>query len=450
MVKKREFSLIIIGAGAAGLSAAWAAARLKAKVLLVEKEKPGGECLYTGCVPSKSFISAVRTNRTASFPEIKKHIRDIIKKIEPDDSFERYNRLGVATIKGEAVIKSRHEVIVNGRSYSTRSVIIATGAVPAIPEISGLDKQKYYTSSTIWGLDKKPGHLLIIGGGAAGLELGQTFARIGSKVTLLEAAGQILPAEDTETAGFLHEILQKQIAIHTGISELNVGKNNITFNHSSKTIRKNFTHLLLLAGKKAVVPSGIRLDTDKRGFIRTNSRLETGIPGIYAIGDVNGKKMLTNSASVQAWHAVFNALFRPLGLAPRLEHVPYAVFTSPEIARVGPPEKELDPDSIKKHVYPFTKLNRAVIENGEDGFIKIITDKKNRIKSVTICGQNASEMIGEYVLAINSGIKADKIARTSHIYPSMSEAVQFSAAGLTAMPPLTEKILRFFHSVFQK
>lgn len=459
--EKKDYNIIIIGAGAAGLSAAWMAAKLKARVLLVESEKTGGECLYYGCVPSKSLIAYAKKNSvnksSADFQLAKKYIRDKIKKIEPHDSIARYRQLGVDVIIGRAEIY-KSSVKVGSQTFTSRSIIIATGSRPSIPLIHGIDSTPYYTYQTVWDMPKLPKQLTIIGGGAAGCELADAFTMLGSRVTIIEKEKHLLPAEDDEIGEFLaKDFYRKGIRVLTDaeiLSMSNAQEISIKLNNKKLPIRSNA--LLILAGKKAAVPDGCSdLNLLPSGFIATDRFMRTSGKNIFAIGDITGKMMQTNAAANQAAIAVINALFSPFRIKFTKEDIPYAIFTNPEIARVGlnkemARRKKID---YREYKFPFSTLNRAIIEE-EEGFIHILTNRYKRILGIVIVGTNASEMIGEFVLAKRLKMGANKILLSSHVYPSNSEAAVYLSGIVSGdnlqngfLPVLLHtihKFLRFF------
>ncbi len=476
-------NLIVIGAGAGGLVTAYIAAALKAKVTLVEKHRMGGDCLNTGCVPSKALIRSARlladiqrapalgvttASAKADFGDVMARVQRIIKKIEPHDSAERYRKLGVEVIEGTATLQSPWEVNIETATgaitLSSRAIVIATGAHPFVPPIKGIETVNARTSDTIWALDSLPRRLLILGGGPIGCELAQTFQRLGSAVKLVEMLPRILIREDEDVSA----LISRQLAAE-GVTLL-TGHRAVEFHHNGeeKLLRcealdangKNhevaFDELLVAVGRKANTKGyglerlGIPLNDN--GTIHTNDYLQTRYPNIYAVGDVAGPYQFTHTAAHQGWYGAVNALFDPLKkFRADYRVIPWATFTDPEVARVGLNETEAREQKIDYEVttYGIDDLDRAITDEAAIGFIKVITPKgKDRILGVTIVGEHASDIIAEYVLAMKHGIGLNKLLGTIHIYPTMAEANKY-VAGNWKKAHAPERILQWllrFHA----
>ncbi len=452
-------NLIVIGAGSAGLSSAYLAAAMKAKVTLVEKSRMGGDCLNTGCVPSKALIRATRllaqirragelgirkAEAEFDFAEVMERVQQVIKTIEPHDSAERYSRLGVEVVRGEAEIVSPWQVKVKTaageRTLTTRAIMIATGARPFVPPIAGLEEVGYVTSDTVWNLRELPKRLLVLGGGPVGCELSQCFARLGSKVTQVEKNARLLHREDPRASQLLMNRFRTEgIDVrleHQAVRFLREDGGKILLARwQGKEVRIPFDQVLVAIGRIANTKGfgleelGIALTP--RGTIETNEYLQTIYPNIYACGDVAGPYQFTHTAAHQAWFAVVNALFGNLKKS-RIDYsvIPWATFTEPEIARVGFNEQEAKAQGIPYEVslYELKELDRAITDGEREGFVQVLTPPgKDRILGVTIAGEAAGELIAEFVLAMKHGLGLNKILSTIHIYPTLAEANKYAA-----------------------
>jgi pyruvate/2-oxoglutarate dehydrogenase complex dihydrolipoamide dehydrogenase (E3) component/uncharacterized membrane protein YdjX (TVP38/TMEM64 family) len=453
--KKFDTNVIVIGAGSAGLVAALIVATVKAKVTLIERHKMGGDCLNTGCVPSKSLIRSASVARTArraeefglapmdvqvDFPKVMERVQGIIKTIEPHDSVERFTGLGVDCVKGEARILSPWEVEVNGQILSARNIILASGARPNVPPIEGLESLDYLTSDTVWEIREQPRRLLVLGAGPIGCELAQAFAGLGSEVTLVTRAARIMPAEDPEVSQFMHEALAEQgISIITGMEARRFSREGPeqagVFANADTETTVSFDRLLLAVGRRANVEGlgleelGIKLSA--AGRVDVDDYLATSVPTISACGDVAGPYLFTHMASHQAWYVAVNALFgRFRRFRVDYSVVPWATFTDPEVARVGLNETDATSKSIPFEVtrYDLDGLDRALADGEAAGFVKVLTvPKSDRILGATIVGPHSGELINEFVLAMKNGLGLNKILGTIHIYPTLSEANKFTA-----------------------
>ena len=472
---KFDYNIIAIGGGAAGLVTSYIASTVKAKVALIEKHKMGGDCLNYGCVPSKAIISSAKkvhlskkakdfglkkVNIDFDFVDIMNRVSNIIKTIEPNDSIDRYSKLGVDCITGSAKILSPYEIEVNGKILTTKNIVIATGASPLIPIIPGINQVPYLTSETLWNLKSLPKSFLIIGAGAIGCEMAQAFSRLGSKVTLIEFADKILPRDDKDVSSFMNKILTDEgITILTSHKLIEFIKNNNNFiaKVESNSIIKEieFDHVLLSMGRKPRIEGfgleelGVKISNRKS--IVVNEFMETNYPNIFACGDVSGPFQLTHTASHEAWYASVNALF---GIFKKFKTdysvIPYTTFTDPEVSHVGLTEDE----SIQKNIpveitkYDLHDLDRAITESENKGFIKVLTEPgKDKILGVTIVGYNAGELLSEFVLAMKYKIGLNKILGTIHAYPTMGEGNKYVAGNWkkARKPEKLLKIVEEFH-----
>jgi dihydrolipoamide dehydrogenase len=469
-------NLLVIGAGSGGLVSAYIAAAVKAKVTLIEKHKMGGDCLNTGCVPSKALIRTAKALSEAKhsekygikhmqaefdFKEVMARVHKVISKIEPHDSIERYTGLGVNVIEGEARIIDPFRVEVNGETITARNIIVATGARPLVPPIKGLETVEYLTSDTIWELQEQPERLVVLGGGPIGCELAQAFARLGSQVTLVEMAEQILIREDDEvSAQVRQQFAADGVEVLTGHKALEFmreqDKQIIVCESQGETKQIVFDKVLLALGRQANV-SGFGLEElgvelTERGTIAADEFLATNFPNIHVVGDVTGPYQFTHVAAHQAWFASVNALF---GIVKRFKVdyrvIPWATFTDPEVARVGLNEKEAKEKDIAYEVttYGIDDLDRAIADSADSGVVKVLTvPGKDKILGVTIMGKGAGDLIPEFVLAMKHNLGLNKILGTIHIYPTMSEANKY-AAGDWKRAHAPEKVLNWlekFHT----
>ena len=456
-----ERNLVVIGGGSAGLVSALIGATVRSRVTLVEKHQMGGDCLNTGCVPSKALIKSARVLATIrrakeygfksasaefDFADVMERVQRVVKTIEPHDSVERFTGLGVECLEGEAKIVSPWEVEVklNGsgetRSLTTRSIIIAAGAEPFIPPIPGIEKMGCYTSENLWQMRKLPQRLVVLGGGPIGSELTQAFARFGSKVTQVEMLPRILPREDPEFS----EMVAKRFAedgvdVRTGHKAkqflLDNGQKVLVCEAGGTEMRIEFDELLCAVGRVARTRGygleELGLPLTKSRTVETNEYLQTIYPNIYACGDVAGPYQFTHTAAHQAWYASVNALFGSLRrFRADYSVIPWATFTDPEVARVGLNELEARERNIAHEitVYGIDDLDRAIADEEAHGIVKVLTvPGKDRILGVTIAGEHAGDLIAEFVAAMRHGFGMNKILGTIHIYPTLAEANKYAA-----------------------
>ncbi|UAK73619.1 FAD-dependent oxidoreductase [Aeromonas enteropelogenes] len=454
-----DYNLVVIGAGAGGLVTSYIAAAVKAKVALIEKHRMGGDCLNTGCVPSKALIRAARfaaeqrkagelgfspSQSEADFAAVMERVAQVIRDVEPHDSVERYQGLGVECIEGAARLVSPWEVDVNGRRLTTRHVVIATGARPLVPDLPGLGDVPYLTSDTLWQLRTPPRRLLVLGGGPIGCELTQSFALLGIPVTLVELADQLLPREEREVAEALRLQMERDgVTLLTGWRAERAQYQAIEdglpirlhLRRGDETQVIEGDQLLLALGRIANV-SGFGLEElgvtlAPRGTVAVDGFLATNYPSILAVGDVAGPYQFTHFAAHQAWYAAVNALFGQLKrFRADYRVIPAATYTSPEIARVGLNRKEAEAQGIAFEATRFdlAELDRAIADGEREGFVEVLTvPGKDKILGATIVGTHAGERIAEFVLAMRHKLGLGKILATIHAYPTLMEGNKYVA-----------------------
>ena len=453
--KHFDEDLVVVGAGSGGLVTSYIAAVVNAKVTLIEKHQMGGDCLNTGCVPSKAIIRSGKfmhdVNRASdlgfqsaqakfSFSDIMNRVQRIIKTIEPHDSIERYSELGVNVVQGEAKITSPYTVDVNGIVITTRNIVIATGARPFVPPIKGIDNVPYLTSDNIWQLKEQPKRLIVLGGGPIGCELTQSFARLGSSVTQIEMLPRLMIREDEDVSLAVQQRFKNEgIDVRLNHKALEFKKENdqniLVCEHNGQQVSIEFDQVMVAVGRAANT-SGFGLEElgiekSKNGTITVNEYLQTKYPNIYGVGDVVGPYQFTHTSAHQAWYAAVNALFGKFKkFKVDYSIIPWATFTEPEVARVGINEQEAKEQNIPYEVTKFdvAELDRAIADEEAHGFIKVLTKPgKDKILGVTIVGEQAGDLIAEYVLAMKHNIGLNKILGTIHIYPTLSEMNKYVA-----------------------
>ena len=453
--KNFEHNLVVLGAGSAGLVTSYIAAAVKAKVTLIEKNKMGGDCLNTGCVPSKALIRSAKFLAHArratefgfksaeiefDFADVMERVQRVIRAIEPHDSAGRYSELGVECITGEAKITSPWTVEVNGKTLTTRSIVVAAGAHPFVPPIPGIEDMDHHTSDTIWGLRKLPKRLIVLGGGPIGSELAQCFARFGSHVSQIEMLPRLLIREDPEISEIVMQRFKEEgVAVLTDHKAkeflIENGEKVLLCEHQGKDIRVAFDELLVAVGRAANTTGygleDLDIPTTRSKTIETNEFLQTSYPNIFACGDVAGPFQFTHTAAHQAWYAAVNALFGDFKkFKVDYSVIPWATFTDPEVARVGLNEIEAKEKNIPYEVttYDIDDLDRAIADEEAHGLIKVLTiPGKDKILGITIVGEHAGDLIAEYVGAMNNNIGLNKILGTIHIYPTLAEANKYVA-----------------------
>ena len=455
-------NLIVIGAGAGGLVSAYIAAAVKARVTLIEAHRMGGDCLNTGCVPSKALIRSAKAAhhmRQAeryglevaepkfSFRAVMARVHDKIRAIEPHDSIERYTALGVEVLQGYAKLVDPWTVEIKlndgtRQRLTARSIVLATGASPIVPDIPGIEDSGHVTSDTVWErfaqLDEAPQRLVVLGGGPIGCELAQAFARLSSQVVQVQQGPRLLPREDEDVSTQVRAALEADgVEVLTGREAVRVereaGRRMLVVQGEAGVRRIAFDALLVAVGRKARLTGyGLEaLGIPAERTIQTNEYLETLYPNIYAVGDVAGPYQFTHTAAHMAWYAAVNGLFGQLRrFAVDWSVVPHVTFIDPEVARVGLNEAEARHLGIAFEVtrYGIDDLDRAIADSADHGFVKVLTAPgSDRILGVTIVGEHAGELLAEYVLAMKHRLGLNKVLGTIHAYPTMAEANKYAA-----------------------
>lgn len=469
---KFDNNLIVIGAGSGGLIAALVAATLRARVTLIERHKMGGDCLNTGCVPSKTLLSAAKAAHmmrhgadyglqsvepVVDFAAVMERVQQAIATIEPKDSVERYSSLGVNCIIGDAELVDEHHVRVNGEVLSGAHIVIATGGTPIVPPLPGIESINPLTSDNIWELREQPRKLVIVGGGPIGSELAQAFARLGTEVTIVQMLDRIMPREDADTSAHMTAVFEAEgIVVRTYAKAVSVAPGELTIEdtRTGEQSRLPFDQLLFAAGRRANT-QGLNLEAagvalSEGGTLAVDEYLRTSQPNIFACGDVAGPYQFTHMASHQAGYAALNALFGRFWKS-KVDYsvVPWATYTEPEVARVGLSEAEAAAQNIPVEVtrYTLDDLDRAIAEGSAEGWVKVLTKpRSDRILGACIVGPHAGELIQEFVAAMTHGLGLKKIMGTIHIYPTLAEANKL-AAGVWRKARAPEGALRFLGRV---
>ena len=474
-VKSDNYNVVVIGAGTAGLVTAAGTAGLGGRVALIERNKMGGDCLNFGCVPSKALISSARLIEKIrqaenwglkkmtpqfEFAEVMERMRAVRAEIAPHDSQERFESLGVDVFRGDARFRSPHEVEVGDVVLRAKNFVIATGSRAAIPKINGIDNVRYFTNETIFDeLNTKPESMIVIGGGPIGCELGQTFARLGVRVTILQRGSQLLPREDRDVADFLETSPRDEgVSVIKNAEAKSVAQTNdgIELQISSPNETKiRATVLLISAGRKPSIDSlgleAIGVAADKHG-VKVNEYLQTTLPHIYAAGDVAGPFLFTHMADTHARIVVRNILMPFQFLRQKIDYsvVPWCTYVDPEIATVGlnessAKEKNMEYDLITEKL---DEIDRAVVESEANGFVKVLLAKgTDKILGATLVCENAGDLLHEFVLAMKYGIGLGKIAATIHAYPTFAELARKAGDkyNKTRLTPTAKKIFSWLY-----
>jgi pyruvate/2-oxoglutarate dehydrogenase complex dihydrolipoamide dehydrogenase (E3) component len=450
--------ICVIGAGSAGLSVAAAAAAFGVPVVLIEKHKMGGECLNTGCVPSKALLAAAKRaalmrsgdafgvsaqDVKVDFAKVREHVQSVIRAIAPNDSAERFRALGVRVIQGAAAFKDQKTVTVGDIEIRARRFVIATGSAPALPPIPGLDKGPYLTNETVFDITVLPKHLIVIGGGPIGMELAQAFRRLGSAVTVLEAA-RPLAKDDPECAAIVVDSLERDgVVIRAGVKAAGVeyGNGSVQVKIEGEADVEG-SHLLVATGRKPVT-AGLNLEAAGIAYealgITVNAGLKTTNSRVFAIGDVAaGQLQFTHAGNYHAGLVIRNALFR-LPVRVNNDVIPWVTYTEPELAQSGLSEAEVCKRGIKIRIlrWPYHDNDRAQAERETHGHIKVITSARGKILGATIVGNQAGELITAWTLAIAQGMNIRAFTGIVFPYPTLSElgkraAIDFFAPSLTS------------------
>lgn len=473
--KKFDYNMIAIGGGSAGLVTAYISAVVKSKVALIEKHKMGGDCLNTGCVPSKALIKSAKIAHAIKksnefgvsvegdikidFAKAMNRVQDVIKKIEPHDSIERYSDLGVDCITGEAKIISPWEVEVNGKVLTTKNITIATGASPFVPVIKGIKEIDILVSENLWQIRELPKKFLVLGGGPIGLEMAQAFNRFGSDVSVVEMGEQILAKEDLDVAQSATKTLIKEgikiLTNHKAVEFIKKeGQKFLICESNEGNVEIEFDQVLVAVGRKANIKGfgleNLNIKIRKNGTIEANEYLQTNYPNIYVCGDVTGPFQLTHTAAHQAWYCVVNALFSPFKrFKVDYSVIPWVTYLDPEIATVGKNETTLKEEGIAYDLtkYGIDDLDRAIADGIDAGFVKVLSAKgSDKILGVTIVASGAGELLAEFVTSMKHGKGLNAILGTIHSYPTMSEANKYAAGNwkkANAPDKLLEYVMKF-------
>ena len=435
---KIRADLCVIGAGSGGLSIAAGAVQMGASVILIEQSRMGGECLNTGCVPSKALLAAAA--RGDDFAAAYDHMRQVIAAIEPHDSAERFRGLGAHVVFGKAQFVARRFLEVGDTSVTARRFIVATGSAPVIPSIPGLGSVPYFTNETLFDSAPEPRHLLVLGGGPVGVEMAQAYRRLGAEVTLVERK-RLLGRDDPELVPIVRaQLIEDGVTIHeetpvTAVQADGAGV-ALTCGSGDASLRLSGSHLLVAAGRRPKIEglgledAGVALND---GVPLIDARLRTTNKRIFAIGDVVGPYRFTHTASYQARIVITNALFR-LPARVRYDAVPWVTYTDPELAHVGLSEAEARAKGNEVRIlrFPFEENDRAIAEGATRGLVKVVATRRGRVLGASIVGAHAGELILPWVLAVKYRLGVGKLAQAIVPYPTLSEASARAAGSFHA------------------
>ena len=472
---KYDNNMVVIGGGSAGLVSAYIAAAVKAKVTLIEKHKMGGDCLNTGCVPSKALIATTKllaqmrrskefgiraATAEVDFAEVMERIQRVVAQVEPHDSVDRYTKLGVECLKGTAKITSPWTVeasLADGtkRVIRTKSIVIAAGGAPFVPPIPGLREAKPLTSDTVWEIRKLPARLVVLGGGPIGCELAQCFARLGAKVTQIELLPRIMIREDPEFSELVTKHFRAdgiEVLVGHKAKEVRVenGEKVVVVEHEGGEKRIACDEILCAVGRAANVQGygleELGIPVTKQKTVEVNEYLQAHYPNIFAAGDVAGPYQFTHTASHMAWYCAVNALFGRFKKY-RVDYsvIPWATFTDPPVARVGLNETDAKEKKIPHEVstYGLDDLDRAIADSEAEGIVKVLTvPGTDKILGATIAGEHADDLIAEFVMCMRHGIGLNKVLGTIHAYPTLPEANKF-VAGVWKKKQVTQGQMAF-------
>lgn len=452
-----DYNMVVIGAGAGGLVTSYITAAVKGKVALIEKHKMGGDCLNTGCVPSKAIIKSAKVFHQAKnlekygliqndvakvdFAKVMDRVHNVIAKVEPHDSVERYEGLGVECISGTAKILSPWEVEVNGRVLTTKNITVATGGRPFVPPIKGLDQIEFLVSDNLWQLRELPKKFVVLGSGPIGMEMAQAFHRLGSEVTVVDRGDMIMRKEDRDVGEYVLKKLEEEgVNFKLESNPVEIVKGNefhtlVLDKKDGSTEEITFDRILVATGRKANVAGfgleELGVEITERGTLKVDEYLRTNFPNIFGCGDVIGTFQLTHTAAHEAWFAAVNGLFgRFKKFKVDYSVIPWATYTDPEVATVGHLEWQLKRDGIEYDVtkYGIDDLDRAIAESEDYGFVKVCTPKgSDKILGATIVGPRASDYAIEFIAGMKNGFGLNKILGTIHPYPTMAEANKYLA-----------------------
>lgn len=448
------YDLLVLGGGAAGMAAARAARHLGKLVALVQDGPVGGDCTFTGCIPSKTLLAAAEQG--LAFAAAMARVRDTVAAVAATETAQVLRAEGIDVVEGRARLTGPRSASVGVRQLRAGKLVLATGAAPSLPPVAGLADVPHLTSDTVWDLRELPASLLVLGGGALGCELAFAFALLGTRVTLLEALPRVLSREEPEASQVIADVLTARgVDVRTGVDLVHIerAESGLVRFVLADGSALEADRLLVATGRRAVT-DGLDLAAagivpDAHGFIPVDARLQTSTPGVYAVGDVTGQLQLTHAADEMGRTAALNALRSPLRLRFRTDAVPWVTFTVPEVARVGMTEQQAASRGGRVAYLPMTQVDRAVTEGRTEGFIKLIAGPRRltgnaaggRLLGATIVADRAGEMIHEAALAIRTGMFTGRLAQTVHAYPTWSTGVRSTAAqffverdGRTARP----------------
>lgn len=463
---KYDYNVIVIGGGTAGLISAYTANLLGGKVALVEAGRMGGDCLNTGCVPSKTLIAsahkmsniktagafAISTGKiSVDYKAIHKRVHDVISTIAPNDSAERYRKLGIDVYEERASLVDGHTISLSVSTITARRIVLATGSSPRLPYIDGRDLPHVYTSDTIWQLTTLPKNLVVVGGGPIGSELAMAYAQLGSNVTLAESGSRPLKMLSAEQSSIVAKAMKSSgVSIITKASIDRISAKNVSINSNNVEADAVLFATGRTPNTKWLDGSNLKLDT--KGYIKTDSSLRTSIPSVYACGDVIGGYQFTHVAAYEASFAGSNALFdwTRIRRKPKYTAIPWALFASPEVAQVGIAEKDISSSHTVTH-FPISEIDRAIADGQSAGGIWLVSDKKGKLIGATIIAEQAASLIGEATLAINQGLSVAEVFGTIHAYPGYGDLYDRATAKyrITHTSSRLLKILKSINSVMR-
>lgn len=436
-----DYDLIVIGGGAGGMAAARTAARMHRSVVLVQDGRVGGDCTFTGCVPSKTLIESAAAG--VGFETAIRRVHDTVERIAATETADVLRGEGIDVLESTASFLDHERVRVEGRVISAPKIVVATGTAPVVPPIDGLTGGRYLTNETVWSLTEAPRSLIVLGGGPIGCELAQAFARFGVTVTVIEAADRLLVKEEREASDVIREVFTR------GGIDVRLGKKAVEVRHpSAQTVQVVLddgsevdAQWLLVAVGRAPVTEALDLDAagvrrDQRGFIATDEQLSTNVSGLYAVGDITGRLQFTHAADEMGRIAAVNALRRPMRLRFHAQTTPWVTFTHPEVARVGMTEAEAASSGGRVAYLPMSEVDRAIAADQTEGFVKLIAGPRRglghlgggRLVGATVVASRGGEMIHELALAARTGMFVGRLAQTVHAYPTWSTAIRSAAA----------------------
>jgi pyruvate/2-oxoglutarate dehydrogenase complex dihydrolipoamide dehydrogenase (E3) component len=437
------WDLLVVGGGTAGLVSAQTAAGLGARVALVERARTGGDCLWTGCVPSKALVAAGaraaearRASRmgvhvgdvSVDLAEVMAHVQDAIRTIEPVDSSAALEAAGVRVIAGDLTFTGPHSAQVDGRPLAFEQAVVCTGSAPLLPPLPGLAEADPLTTDDVWQLRELPRRLAVLGGGSTGCELGQSFARLGAEVTIVEAAGRVLPAEEADASRVVSRSLARDgVSLRTGAAVTSVrstATSGVLVLAEDTTVE--FDRLLVAAGRSprtqglGLERAGVRVDA--QGYVEVDSHLRTTSRTIWAAGDVTGHPPYTHHAGVSGSVVTANAV---LGLRRRVDTsaLPRVTYTQPEVASVGVSPETAGERGMRVVPWANAHVDRAVAESDVEGFTRLVVDPKGRVVGATVVGPRAGETLGELTVAVRHGLRTRDLAATMHAYPTYNDGV---------------------------